>query len=148
MTTIAWDGKILAADSQTTSGDSIAMYANKLIRVKNGWLTGCGTLRDIYKLKDYIEGKLKEVPTDLDMTCFHLTKRSFIRYEADGYPMPMVNFKNLKTATGTGWEWAMAAMDMGKNAIEAVEYAREKDIYTGGKINYVEIFGDNQLKAR
>lgn len=147
MTTIAWDGKILAVDSQTTSGESIAMYASKLIKVADGWLTGCGTLRDIYKLKEYLEGNLEEVPSDLDMTCYHLTKKGLVRYEADGYPIPMHHFRDLKVATGTGWEWAQAAMDMGRNAAEAVEYAKQKDIYTGGDVNFVNIFGDNKAKV-
>lgn len=139
MTTIAWDGHMLAADSQTSSGDSIAMFANKLIKTEDGWLTGCGKLEHVYMLKAYLDGDLKELPAGLDATCFHITHKFFHRYEEGGFAIPISKFKTTKIATGTGWVWAQAAMDFGCNAKEAVEYAKKRDIYTGGRVNCVEI---------
>jgi hypothetical protein len=37
-------------------------------------------------------------------------------------------------------------MDFGMNAIQAVEYASKRDIYTGGKVNWVEIFPSKKRK--
>ena len=37
-------------------------------------------------------------------------------------------------AIGSGENWALAALDMGKSAHDAVEYASTRDIYTGGSV--------------
>lgn len=145
MTTVAWDGHVLAVDSQVTSGDSIALYKNKLIKTNFGWLAGCGTLRDVLRLAACInasEGAIwpegpYEPPTGLECTCFHITKDFFHRYESDGYAVD--HELRAMACTGTGWEWARAALDHGCNAIQAVEYAKERDIYTGGEVNFIEI---------
>ena len=40
---------------------------------------------------------------------------------------------------GTGSRFALAAMDLGKSAKEAVEYAATRDIYTGGEIKVYQL---------
>ena len=42
-------------------------------------------------------------------------------------------------ATGSGYTWAMSALDHGKTAKEAVEYAMTRDIYSGGKVHVYDI---------
>lgn len=42
-------------------------------------------------------------------------------------------------AMGSGWQWAIAAMDMGRSAQDAVEYAKTRDSCTGGRVNVFEI---------
>ncbi len=42
-------------------------------------------------------------------------------------------------AMGSGWEWAIAAMDFGKSASDAVEYAKTRDSASGGKVNVFDI---------
>ena len=42
-------------------------------------------------------------------------------------------------AVGTGEYFAIAALDHGKTAKEAVEYAITKDIYSGGKVHVYDI---------
>lgn len=42
-------------------------------------------------------------------------------------------------AIGSGWQFALSAMDFGRNAQEAVEYAAKRDCYTGGKITMVKV---------
>jgi hypothetical protein len=40
-------------------------------------------------------------------------------------------------AYGTGWKWALAAIDHGKDAVAAVEYAATRDHDTGGEVQAV-----------
>lgn len=48
-------------------------------------------------------------------------------------------------ATGSGNEFALAALDFGKTAKEAVEYAATKDCYTGGKVHVFNLDGGEVL---
>lgn len=43
------------------------------------------------------------------------------------------------SAVGSGFEFAIAALDMGKTTYEAVKYAATRDSYTGGKIRIYNI---------
>ena len=42
-------------------------------------------------------------------------------------------------AYGSGAQFALSALDFGKSAKEAVEYAATRDIYTGGKVHVFDI---------
>lgn len=42
-------------------------------------------------------------------------------------------------AIGTGWEFALSAMDFGKSSHEAVEYAMTRDSCSGGKVHTYDI---------
>lgn len=47
--------------------------------------------------------------------------------------------KNESFAIGSGGNLALAAMDFGKSASDAVKYAATRDLYTGGKISVVRV---------
>lgn len=53
-----------------------------------------------------------------------------------------------KLAIGSGAQWAMAAMDFGKNAVKAVEYAATRDNGTGGGVDVVTINQPRRKPAR
>lgn len=42
-------------------------------------------------------------------------------------------------AIGSGFPWVMAAMDFGKSAKDAVEYAKTRDCKTGGKVKVFKV---------
>lgn len=46
--------------------------------------------------------------------------------------------QNWNSSIGSGSQFAVAAMDFGKSAEEAVKYASTKDCYTGGKITVIK----------
>ena len=46
---------------------------------------------------------------------------------------------NYNDAFGSGFRFALAAMDHGKSAKEAIEYAMTRDIYTGGNIQVIDV---------
>lgn len=40
---------------------------------------------------------------------------------------------------GSGYQFAIAALDLGKTAKEAVNYAKTRDIYTGGRVRVFDV---------
>jgi hypothetical protein len=42
-------------------------------------------------------------------------------------------------ADGSGYKFALGAMDHGKSAKDAVKYAMTRDIYTGGKVKVIKV---------
>ncbi len=49
------------------------------------------------------------------------------------------NLLSFNDAIGSGQNFALAALDFGKNAAQAVEYAATRDVYTGGKIRLYDV---------
>lgn len=56
-----------------------------------------------------------------------------------GGPEPVEMFHDQPLAIGSGWQFAAAAMDFGKTAKQAIEYAATRDNGTGGGVDYVRI---------
>ena len=52
---------------------------------------------------------------------------------ADNYRF-FESVRNFNFALGTGQHLALAAMDLGKSAQAAVQYAATRDVYTGGQV--------------
>jgi len=135
MTTIAWDGKTLAADRQFNhSGTPIAKtkihtcISNVDMRIK---IFGCaGDSFDAMALKEYWKGERNLAPaiTDLEIMVIDNTKKIYIVtekmifHEVEDKPF---------YAIGSGADYAIGAMAMGATAKEAVEIASKFDIHTG-----------------
>lgn len=132
MTTIAWDGKILAVDSQTTDGDCKA-YENKLWKYNGGWFTVTGKWIDY---PGYLRILNKEDSKITKKSLCVFTKGSAL-YEQFGnsYPMKISG----KSAWGSGAVAARVAMSLGKTAIEAIKVASKFDINTGGRVRSVTV---------
>ena len=130
MTTIAWDGKTLAADSQCT-GDWLEQYpVNKIHKVDDCYLAGAGNSVDLIA---YINGE--EIKGD-EIEVLRVTKKGKVTYHKNGNGHLDVKGK---TAIGSGAGFAMGAMLAGATATETVKIASKLDPYTGGKIKSVKI---------
>ena len=133
MTTIAWDGKTLAADRQAHHGTSNTKYERKKLSVLDGkaiagagraslndamtnWITCGGDLPDACK-----EGEYTVVVAKGENNC----------EVYEGVPIPLVIPAGVKLAWGSGAQAAMAAMECGKNAEEAIQIASRVDLDTG-----------------
>lgn len=135
VTTIAFDGQIMAADTQGTSDDGVIEQHN---------------YRKLYECTDHIIGMAGDFGQ----------QQRFLEWLTDCGPMPvfseMDRFSALvycrkdqsihyydrqlkkievgaKTAIGTGGKFALGAMLAGKNAIEAVDIAKKLDVWSGGE---------------
>lgn len=134
MTTIAWDGRVLAADTQCSIH---RMSTEKLHRLADGSLVGMagnsGTCLRVVKALD--AGEVEP---------FDPGEYAYLRVWPDGraefstgdgaVPMQQPYF-----AIGSGADYAMGALAMGADAMAAVRIAALFDSHTGGRVE-VEAF--------
>ncbi|HWU70789.1 MAG TPA: hypothetical protein VN017_05495 [Pseudoxanthomonas sp.] len=135
MTTVAWDGKSLAADTQSTTG-TISGRAVKIARNANGFLVaGSGSLAVV---RHWINWVLAGLPAEGqpevidESTVLIIDPRGRARLFTDipvSQPLP-----RRKWAIGSGSDVALGAMAMGADARTAVKVASQFDVYTGGRV--------------
>jgi hypothetical protein len=129
MTTIAFDGKILAVDSQITDGSFVFGFSNKIFYLKDGSIVAlCGSLSLYDEVIEWLNGGEKPIIYDGDSLNGIMIKDG-IAFEISS---KLRVFKTcIPWAGGSGQNIALTAMKCGKNAKEAVELACELDIYSG-----------------
>lgn len=141
MTTMVYDHKKkqVAIDSRTTA-DSVILSDNsdKTINNDNGLYLLCGSPGD-YTLFVTLshDDEVKVIP---DVSAILIK-------DGKAYQVMMSDKFCIHTelkyncAQGSGYKFALAALDFGKTAKEAVEYAITKDCYTGGKVRVFNLDG-------
>lgn len=136
MTTIAYDGKSLAADSQCTTG-GLKCRAVKIVKSPSGFLAaGTGDLNSILPWLRWVRRGLRpeEQPESLN------SKSTIVivdpRGRAHTFEGAAVRTPLLEKfwAFGSGAELALGAMAMGADARTAVKVACKFDVYTSGRV--------------
>lgn len=134
ITTIAYDGKTLAADTQGNA--SFILKGHKLHRLANGSLFGAaGSLQETLAVLGWLNGG--EKPTDLE-------NFEGLIIEASGASVlgeRLIRVPSLEPfyAIGSGSHFALAAMACGCTAVEAVRIAARFDPYTGGRVESMKL---------
>jgi hypothetical protein len=134
MTTIAWDGKTLATDSQGTLGENKSGGAHKKLFKDVGPFSAValsGELRSFPTvLAAFRAGETNDEGIEVAGLCVDKNGKA---WEFDGYHW---TFEPIKpgAAMGTGWALATAAMDGGADAHRALKIACKLDLYSGGRI--------------
>jgi hypothetical protein len=134
MTVIAWDGKTLASDRQGTSA-GMRRITRKIYRVSDGLVAITGGGIHGHQLLDWFRGERnpEKWPTlkgDEVAYIMHFSTKGVFVYAGDlppfGEPVlsPFIAF-------GSGRDYAMAAMHLGKTAAEAIEIANLFDVNCG-----------------
>lgn len=136
MTTIAWDGRILAADRLCSiggtrvlinkikalpSGDVVAWsgrHENGLLLAK--WYEDGADPKKFPKCQESEEGWTHLVVLRKDGVCGHYDRQPIFQEPAGN-----------QYAWGTGMDFALVAMHLGKNAIDAIDVTSVFDINTG-----------------
>lgn len=138
MTVIAWDGKTLAADKRAAS-NGLAYSVTKIFRTAKGLLGIHGIMGTGLLIRDYVNGVSSTYPVELqkadDTYCYALLitpERKIFIYERSEIPALV---ESAFHACGSGRDYAMAAMCLGKSAKEAVEIACRFDINCGNGID-------------
>jgi len=146
MTTIVYDhkNKQIACDSRTTDGGVIAREDSIKYNTtgdKLWFLAG-----DVGDADTFIGhyNPLEEANPNLNVDAVFVIKEGSC---AGGVYMAYKNRDNIYKecivdhdyGTGSGGQWALSALDHGKSAREAVEYAITRDIYSGGKVHVYDI---------
>lgn len=129
MTTIAWDGELLAADRRACYGSISDAKITKIAKTKKGLCGAAGSTPLCAAFKRwFLAGEKGEPPSlvkgDQDATAFiirpdgrRLMYDSSGWYEVDPGPFAM----------GSGWEIAIGAMEQGAFADKAVQIAAKFD---------------------
>ena len=140
MSVIAWDGKTLAADRQGSDG-------NKNLRLTKIWkhgeqlLGGTGNAALIQELLEWVKAgadpeKYPEKQKAEPSSFFIINETGIWSYE--GSPVPL-KFENDFLAFGSGRDFALAALYLGKDAREAVEVACQFDLHCGNGIDVLTL---------
>lgn len=139
MTTIVWDGKTLASDSQQTQSPVIcSLNQQKIFDCGEARASATGLQVDCLAFVAAVRLGEQE--------CFEPQGKDFhgLLLTASGRLLEYHSFKgealgdalvvDYPYAWGSGAPFAIAALDFGKSAVEAVKYAMTRDVFTGGKI--------------
>lgn len=148
MTTICWDGRALCADRQLTSS-GVRYETTKAHRLKDGSLfASCGALENNAAVYQWLNGGSEKPVIEKD------DDFDGILIKPDGSAwmlnkkLHLVAIESPYFATGSGRDFAILAMRLGKTAREAVELASELDIWTGMGVTELQLESQQRpLKA-
>lgn len=150
MTTLAYDGRYIAADGRCTVGNMITgKRAQKLYLIKGIvrgvedeiLLAGAGSFEQLTIIKNWLEqggdffgtdpeSLVPEVKPESSEGFFALKSGGFYTWETGLVPME----QEAPAMGGSGGAFAFAGMVGGMNAVEAVYLAIEIDIASGGQV--------------
>lgn len=137
MTVVAWDGQTLAADKMAMAGSLKSGVTTKLFRWDNGICAIAGDmvqgLAVISWLQDGADPETfpKDPDHEASVLVIQNDKRVFY-YEDSPIALP---FENQFHAIGSGRDYALAAMHLGKSAEEAVAVACALDAFCGNGVD-------------
>ena len=140
MTTIAWDGYVLAADSLEERGNYISSRSIKKIREKNGVfyaITGTHSIFDAlieWHQNDAVPDKMPKISDDNSSILIAIGGGECYAFYTD-LPYPDRIYPPM--AFGSGWQFAIGAMKNGATAEEAVRIAIDCDTHTDSGIHSV-----------
>ena len=146
MTTIAYnhDEKMVAVDSRTCCNNVIVNdKANKIYQVGDLTFIACGDVPDIQEFMETYPNINKKLNCHGVMIDGGGFAYDFGVNDSGEFSKCKITYND---AFGSGCEFAIAAMDFGKTAKEAVEYAMTRDNKTGGKVQTIYL-ESNAIKS-
>lgn len=149
MTTIAWDGEVLAADRQCTS-NGVRVVTRKILNCGDYWYAGAGAVPDIAIVSLWLaEGApADDLPELSEANVFGIAvrKRSARAFVIEG-KFPCLRRIYGKHAEGSGREFAISALALGHGSVDAVRFACKFDVYSGMGIDSVSAKSARKRKA-
>jgi ATP-dependent protease HslVU (ClpYQ) peptidase subunit len=140
MTTIATDGRAMAADGRSCIADRVSgAHVQKMRRLKDGSVLGlAGNLADLEQMVDWFNGGEQGRKPKID------SQSDAIRLMPDGRLLHYTNALlpspiDPPFAIGSGADFAIGAMDEGAPPKRAVERAIVRDPFSGGKITVLAL---------
>lgn len=146
MTSIAWDGEILATDSRVTAdGIIITDKQKKLFKIHLTQYNGdrliavatAGSCRDVRSVLDKLDG-VEDVPDNHNVHALIVGENMV--YELFPKKWNLIEYtRDTKLGAGSGEPIVVSAMHLGLNAIDAIKHAKKLDCYTGGKVQWLKL---------
>lgn len=140
MTTIAYHHKsrVVAVDSRQTMDGRVVTDSAKKIKAENGvWFAFTGKACDERLFMDYYFNR-QESSTLPEASAIVLDGGVAYSVTVNGDGVVDKFELTMNFTMGSGGDFALAAMDNGKGAKDAVKYAATRCIYTGGKIRAIK----------
>jgi len=139
MSTVAWDGKILAADKRATIG-SLHRTTMKIHRVGSslvGYVGAGAQSREVlaWACGGFKKSAFPESQRDVEKSTTLLVIRPGGMIHVYEHTPHAVIYEDKQFAIGSGRDFALAAMRLGKSAREAVLLAAEFDPGTGNGVD-------------
>ncbi|SEC25304.1 hypothetical protein SAMN05216178_3987 [Pseudomonas saponiphila] len=144
MTTIAYKDGVIAYDSRQTRGGAIVSDDCLKCQIVDGvsfFLSGA--VCDEKALIAAYFGTPSPVPVECSGYAVHDGKLLMVGHDDKTGVWKQELDPTNPDAIGSGSAYALAAMDMGASAEDAVRAAMKRDIYTGGKVRTVQIARDH-----
>lgn len=148
MTTIAYRDGVIACDSRQTRNSAIVSDDAQKCQIVNGvkfFLSGA--VCDEGALIAAYFGTPSSVPVECSGYVVEGGKLMMVGHDDKTGIWRMDLDPSNPDAIGSGAPYALAAMDMGASAEDAVRAAMKRDIYTGGNIRTIAIFESNGTQA-
>lgn len=144
MSTVAYDGRYLAADTQASDNGQRSLKKAMKIASKNGIAygsVGVMGVKDVF-IQWYEAGAdPKSMPphgfADNDLGNFIVIKAGKCMVYSWMWPYPQEEIAPM--AWGSGAQYALGAMVAGANAIKAVECAIKLDLHSGGQVDVIDL---------
>jgi hypothetical protein len=150
MTTIAWDGRILASESRETLDNEIVNdKRKKLFQLENSIKYYddeiiayglAGSISDFILIKEYIISSIFPSVDKIDHNCngIFIGKKLVYLLESGNGLLIEYPFKS-KLAIGSGHTYAIMAMNLGLDSCAAIKETIKFDCKSGGKIQSIRI---------
>jgi len=138
MTTIAYNhkDKQIAVDSRVSSGTLINTDKyNKAYKIGDCLVILAGSLSDI----GTFVSEFPKIQTAVDCVGFCIDNKLVYNISVDEQGKLHKSLVKFNDAEGSGYAFAIAAMDFGKSAKDAIKYATTRDIGTGGRIRVYNV---------
>jgi ATP-dependent protease HslVU (ClpYQ) peptidase subunit len=138
MTTIAWDGRRLAADRLVNADGLKIRYAKKISHIARGQqmlIVACaGLVADSLKFEKWLREGGEHPTLDDNFEAIVIdAQNNAVTYCNDLVALE----RDAPYALGSGTKVALGALHAGADAKRAVEIGCELDLYTGGEIDVV-----------
>lgn len=141
MTTVAYKDGVIAYDSRVTASNGVIVDDNFNKMHKEGGLIFfyCGSPADLEDfIKSFIDWKVcRDTELDIEAVVYDCESNMLYRSSIDPDTKAPFKFKyrlDNHYAMGTGSRFALAFMDTGMSAYEAIKATVKRDSYTGGII--------------
>lgn len=166
MTTIAYDGRYLAADTMATYGQTIKCqqpYSKLRMEARKGYGNAvvhyafalAGNLATLQAWSTWFHGIDTQLPVDPHKAPVGAGAETTFIVVVQGMPAHALNAEtpymleaDVPDAWGSGARFALGAMAMGANAVEAVAAAMVHDAYTGGMVEFIELHPDKPWEVQ
>lgn len=134
MTTVATDGKTIAADTQSLNGSGTANKVTKLWRFKDGSIFGvAGDLQDGILAKEWFENGGEKPKLSENFSGLLIRKGKIFKVENQLAPWEI----QPPASIGTGRDFSLMAMVMGISPADSIHLIIQKrlDVGTGGEVH-------------